>query len=163
MAATPVVVFDTNVLIPLILPASRSTRLFSRLEAAGWRVALSPQILAEVADKLRTREPLRRWLKGSDQEIEEFLAQLPTTVRLIPGNETAAGAVPADPKDDMIIAAAVESGASYIVSEDHHLRDLKEYQGIKILGLDEFTAELERLGVAKDEPAPGGRPAGSPT
>lgn len=40
-----VVVFDTSVLIPLIIPASRSTRLFSRLERAGWQVAVSPQIL----------------------------------------------------------------------------------------------------------------------
>ena len=55
--------------------------------------------------------------------------------------------MPADPKDDMIIAAAVESGASYIVSEDHHLRDLKQHQGITILGTDEFKAELDRLGI----------------
>jgi predicted nucleic acid-binding protein len=47
----------------------------------------------------------------------------------------------------MIIAAAVESGASYIVSEDHHLRDQKQYQGITILGIDEFKAELDRLGI----------------
>jgi hypothetical protein len=30
-----VVVFDSNALIPLILPASLSARLFSRLNAAG--------------------------------------------------------------------------------------------------------------------------------
>ena len=110
-------------------------------------MALSPQILAEVRDKMLNREPLRRWLKSSDEEIQEFLAALPAMARMIPGNEKADGAVPADPKDDMIIAAAVESGASYIVSEDHHLRDLKQYQGITILGIDEFKAELDRLGI----------------
>jgi putative PIN family toxin of toxin-antitoxin system len=141
------VVFDTNVLIPLIIPASRSSHLLSRLVAAGWSLALSPQILAEVRDKMLNREPLRRWLKSSDEEIQEFLAALPAMARMIPGNEKADGAVPADPKDDMIIAAAVESGASYIVSEDHHLRDLKQYQGITILGIDEFKAELDRLGI----------------
>jgi predicted nucleic acid-binding protein len=60
--------------------------------------------------------------------------------------------VKADPKDDKIIAAAVESGASYIVSQDHHLRDLREYHGIKILSLEDFEVELNRLGVP---PAPG--------
>ena len=54
-----VVVFDTNTLIPLILPASLSTRLFSRLNRAGWVIAASPHILLEVADKLRTKESLR--------------------------------------------------------------------------------------------------------
>jgi putative PIN family toxin of toxin-antitoxin system len=143
-----VIVFDTNVLITLSIGASRATRLFSRLRAAGHRVAASPQILDEVGEKMRTRAALRRWLRQTDEEIERFLQGLPKLMDVSAGLETAAGAVPADPDDDMVIAAAVESGASYIVSEDHHLRDLKDYLGIKILSIDEFKAELDRLGVA---------------
>jgi putative PIN family toxin of toxin-antitoxin system len=111
-------------------------------------VAVSPQILAEVGDKMRTRPSLRKWLRLTDEEIEGFLQSLPKLTEVTAGLETAAGAVPTDPKDDMIIAAAIESGANYIVLEDHHLRDLKEYQGIDILGIDDFKAELDRLGVA---------------
>ena len=48
-----IVVFDSNVLIPLILTASRSTRLFYRLDAAGWELAATPQLLAEVEEKLQ--------------------------------------------------------------------------------------------------------------
>jgi len=73
-----IVVFDSNVLIPMILQAIRSTRLFSRLRAGGHEVALSPQILDEVADKLRNRQRLRHWLGLSDDEIETFLQLLPT-------------------------------------------------------------------------------------
>jgi len=47
----------------------------------------------------------------------------------------------------MIIAAALESKAEYIVSEDKHLLDLKEYQGIKIKNRVDFAAELDRLEV----------------
>jgi predicted nucleic acid-binding protein len=47
----------------------------------------------------------------------------------------------------MIIAAALESQASYIVSEDKHLLDLKSYHGIKILNRHDFSLELDRLGV----------------
>ena len=36
---------------------------------------------------------------------------------MVPGIRQAHGAVKADPKDDIIIAAALESKASYIVSE----------------------------------------------
>jgi len=64
-----IVVFDSNVLIPMMLSASLSTRLFYRLDAAGWEVAATPQLLAEVADKLRTRESLRKWLDASDADI----------------------------------------------------------------------------------------------
>ena len=68
-------------------------------------------------------------------------------VSLVPGIRQAHGAVKADPKDDMIIAAALESKAEYIVSEDKHLLDLKKYRGIKIMNREQFAAELDRLGV----------------
>jgi putative PIN family toxin of toxin-antitoxin system len=143
-----VVVFDSNVLITLSIAASRAAHVFARLRAGGHRVAVSPQILAEVGEKMRTKPSLRKWLRLTDEEIEGFLQSLPTLMDITAGLEMAAGAVPADPEDDMIIAAAIESGATYIVSEDHDLRDLKEYQGIKVLGIDDFKAELDRLGVA---------------
>ena len=148
MPENNVVVFDTNVLIPLVLTASRSTRLLSRLRAAGWHVAVSPQILAEVREKMLTKEPLRQWLELSAAEISAFLNRdLPGKTRAVPGIRQAHGAVKADPKDDKIIAAALESNASYLVSEDRHLLDLKEHEGIQIMTREQFAVELDRLGV----------------
>ncbi|MEX0802241.1 MAG: PIN domain-containing protein, partial [Candidatus Binatia bacterium] len=72
---------------------------------------------------------------------------LPALVRLYPGTVTAAGAVPADPDDDIIVAAAVESQAKYIVTEDQHLLRLGNYAGIKILSRDDVRDELDRLRV----------------
>jgi putative PIN family toxin of toxin-antitoxin system len=144
----PSVVFDTSVLIPLILPASRSTRLFLRLEAAGWQVVVSPQILKETREKLKTKRSVRQWLQLSDADIDQFLdVVLPGKTRAVPGVRQAHGAVPADPKDDKIIAAALESKANYVVSEDNHLLDLKSYQGIAILNRNAFEQELNQLGV----------------
>ena len=57
----PTVVFDTSVLIPLILKASHSTRLFLRLRGAGWHVAVSPQIMAEAREKMETKRSVREW------------------------------------------------------------------------------------------------------
>lgn len=145
----PVVVFDTNVLIPLLLPASHSTRLLDRMERAGWGVALTPQILAEVADRLRHKSAPRRWLQLSDDDINQFVAQdLPAKTLAIPGRRRAHGAVPADPQDDKIIAAALEAKAIYVVTEDKHLLDLESYEGIRIINRLEFDAELDRFGLA---------------
>jgi predicted nucleic acid-binding protein len=66
---------------------------------------------------------------------------------LYPGVETAAGAVPQDPDDDVVVAAAVESQAKYIISEDRHLLDLANYAQIKILSRDALRDELDRLGI----------------
>ena len=105
-------------------------------------------MLAEVEDKLRTKKNLRSWLKATDNGIDEFVnVRLGNIVTMKPGHRQAHGAVPIDPKDDMIIAAALESKAAYIVSEDKHLLDLKEYQGMKIMNRQQFEQELDRLGV----------------
>ena len=148
MPQSRVVVFDTNVLIPHILPASLSTRLFDRLEAAGWEVAASPQILDETRDKLLHSQSLRKWLKLSDEDIDEFvLVDLPAKVTPILGYQETAGAVLADPDDDIIVAAAVEADSGYIVTEDNHLLTLGQYQGIQIMNRQQFSDELDRLGV----------------
>jgi putative PIN family toxin of toxin-antitoxin system len=143
-----VIVWDSSVIIPLILPQSKSSALYSRLDHAGWIIAATPAILQEVREKLETKPSLRRWLGLTDADIAEFVDNvLPALVRLYPGVVTAAGAVLADSDDDMVVAAALESQAGYIVSEDHHLLNLGHYGGIKILSRDAFRVELDRLGV----------------
>ena len=143
-----IVVFDSDVLIPMILEASRSARLFARLRAADHAIAVSPLILDEVREKMLTKPRLRDWLNLPDEKITAFLDDLATICLVVPGRISAVGAVPADPKDDKIVAAAIESDADYIVSEDRHLRELKVYQGIPIMSRDEFASELKRLGVS---------------
>ncbi len=112
MPEQPVVVFDTNVIIPLILEASHSTRLFLRLTKAEWRIAASPQLLAETRAKMKTKRSVRQWLKMSEEQIDIFLdVTLPGITVEVLGVRQAHGAVPADPKDDMVIAAALEAKA----------------------------------------------------
>jgi hypothetical protein len=60
---------------------------------------------------------------------------------------TVPGAIPDDPKDDKIIAAALEAAADYIVSEDKHLLNRGRYGTIHILNRAQFAAELDRIGV----------------
>lgn len=48
-----------------------------------------------------------------------------------------------DPKDDPVLACALKVEADYIVSKDDHLKDLKEYRGIKIVSSQEFLELLK--------------------
>jgi putative PIN family toxin of toxin-antitoxin system len=141
------VVFDANVLIPLMLDVSRSTRLFFRLKADGHSIVASPAILEEVASKLRTKQSLRKWLDASDEQVGRFLLELPTLLRMVPGIVTIGGAVPGDPDDDAIISAAIESGSEYIVTEDKHLLVLGSWHRIEIMNREQFDRELDRLGI----------------
>jgi uncharacterized protein len=49
-----------------------------------------------------------------------------------------------DPSDDRILECALEGDAEYIVSGDHHLLELGQYQGIQIISPREFLAVLGR-------------------
>ncbi len=111
---------------------------------ARHRVVATPQIIEEVRDQMTTKESLRTWLGVSDDDIDRFLDDLQVLCDIMPGNVKADGAVPADPKDDIIIAAALEAQASHIISEDKHLLNLGEYQGIIIMNRAGFAAELSR-------------------
>lgn len=146
-----IVVFDTDVLIPMILPSSRSARLFTRLRAGGHKVAISPQILEEVAEKLLTDDEVRAWLELPERDLRAFIEDLPTLCVLTRGTVTVHGVVKRDPDDDKILAAAKESGSTYIISEDRHLRRLYAWEGIKIMNRDAFRKELDRLGVPEVE------------
>ena len=48
-----------------------------------------------------------------------------------------------DPDDDMILDCAVEAGADYIISGDHHLLELGEFKEIKIVTSARFEEILK--------------------
>ncbi|MBM4289792.1 MAG: putative toxin-antitoxin system toxin component, PIN family [Deltaproteobacteria bacterium] len=50
-----------------------------------------------------------------------------------------------DDPDNRILVCAVEGQADFIISGDHHLTDLKNYQGIKILAPSIFLALIAKL------------------
>jgi len=73
----------------------------------------------------------------------EGLAKTLQVAVLTPG-ELAVEAVADDPADDLVLACAVEGTADFIISGDHHLPDLENYQGIKIVNPPRFLDLLER-------------------
>ncbi len=53
--------------------------------------------------------------------------------------------VVADPSDNKILECAITSDSDYIVSGDHHLLDLEEYAGTKIITPNEFIRLFSSL------------------
>lgn len=46
---------------------------------------------------------------------------------------TVVSAVPADPDDDAVLAAAIDGGVRYLVTGDHQLLELGTYRGVDIV------------------------------
>ncbi len=50
-----------------------------------------------------------------------------------------------DTADNQVLATALDGQANYIVSGDHHLLNLREFRGIKILKPIEFLSVLDKI------------------
>lgn len=138
-----VAVLDTNVLVSaLCLPGSLPAELLRRWLARQFVLLLSETILAELQDVLARPKIVRRFGITAGQ-AQAFVQLLRDLAILTPG-ELTVQAVLADPKDDHVVACALEGEAGFIVSGDRHLRELKAYGGIHILSPAQFLALIQQ-------------------
>jgi len=77
----------------------------------------------------------------SEQDVTIFLNTLGNAVRMVQA-KSRFKAVNEDPDDDIIVRAAYDAKADYVVSGDKHLFALKEFEGIRILTVDEMPNVL---------------------
>ncbi len=136
-------VFDANVLASAFIrpqgPSGRILREF--VEKRAFELVLSTPILAELK-RVLFYPRLRKELVGTDEEIEVRVAAIGVLADLADG-EIDIKAVKDDPDDDKYLAAALLGRAGYVVSGDHHLLDLGEYQGVRIVKPRQFLEGLQ--------------------
>lgn len=77
----------------------------------------------------------------SDEERDVILAALLAQAEVTPGQLTLPG-VTRDPKDDAVVACAVEESADLIVSGDQDLLALGQYEGIQVVTPAQFAEIL---------------------
>lgn len=138
MLADLAIVLDTNVWIRGIffrrgIPAA----ILQAWRDQRFDIVATPDTLTELEHKLHG--------KASQFGVEpglagEWLAYVKTFARVVTPTADASG-VRRDPDDDKFLTAALSGRASYIVSGDHDLQVLGEYQSVKVLSPREF-AEL---------------------
>ena len=137
------VVIDTNVIVSGIISRKGApAEILNAWRERHFLLLISPAIVAEVRSVLgyaRIREKYRL----SDQEIDQMISLLEHDALLVPGTADVAGSLPADPQDEMFLACAVDGLADVIVSGDHHLLDLGEYQDIPIIKAGRFLEQLK--------------------
>jgi putative PIN family toxin of toxin-antitoxin system len=105
----------------------------------------SPMLLEELADVLSRPSATKR-LAIMGKAVREVLADYLAAVELIEPAEVPR-VVPADADDDHVIAAAVVSGASLIVSGDADLLSMGRHQRIDILSAAMAIETLKATGA----------------
>ena len=129
-------VLDTNIYIAAFgYPKGVTAALWIAATQGRFLLLASPEIIHEMARVLRADF---NWEEPRVQKAVRVVAQIAEIV--VP--RTPLQAVSADPDDDRILECAVEGKADLIVSNDHHLLDLKVYEGIAIVAGQDFRRTL---------------------
>ena len=102
------------------------------------QVVSSPQMLAEFVEVM-SRE---KFAEVGRSRLASFLSILVRRTTIVSVKHTRR-VIAQDPEDDIVLSTALKGNASYIVSGDEHLLDLKIFKGVKIVTVDEM---LETLG-----------------
>ncbi len=134
-------VLDTNTLVSAIINTKGSVaqEIYQNFIAQQFSLIISPEILEEV-EEVSNRERVIKRHKRSKEELEAIISELASLSYLVPG--TSKIEVVRDPDDNKIVSAAVEGQATYIVTRDEDLLDLKVYQEIKIISPEAFMGML---------------------
>lgn len=131
------VVVDTNVLISGTFWTGDSFRILKLVDEDKLQLVLSPEIIEEYLKVMNYDEILEKTTEETRHAAELAVRKIVLQALLIqPANHFEA--VKADPKDDKFIDAALEAKAEYIITQDRHLLDIKEFKNIRIITPKEF-------------------------
>ncbi len=142
------VVLDANIFVSAVLkPHSDLAKIFELVKEGKIRIILSNGILSEIRAVLLYPKIKQRH-RRSPKEIEEFL-QKTIPVSIVAPEKMKVRTIEDDPADTKYLAAAVEAKADFIISGDRHLKDLKMFEGIRILDPSAFLRFVEKVSGEK--------------
>ena len=108
-------------------------------------LSLSPEIITETKTVLLEREHIRRRYPYTDEDVIEFCQSLSESFPLVTDLPQVT-VVMRDPKDDMVIATALQAHVSYIVTRDDDLLSLSSYEGMTMITPESFMGLLRERG-----------------
>ena len=142
----PRVVPDTNVLVSAtIIPHGAPALILAAATDARIVLIVSDPLLTEYLDVIQRPRILQKY-RHLTERLEKILELLrKDSIRVV--GEPQSSFIAEDPKDDFLIASALEGKAAYIISGDEHLLALREYRGIKILTPRDFVVNVLRESI----------------
>ena len=120
-------VIDTNVFVSALISTRSIPALLLDEAEKNYTLFISKEILGEVEDVIS-----RKKFGFSTQKISSAMEAILSFSEII-NPDIKVDVIKSDPDDNKILECAIACKASYIVSGDSHLLDLREYGSIKII------------------------------
>lgn len=137
------VVIDTNVLVSSVISKKGAPAFLIQAWSEGlFNLVISEAIITEI-ERVLSEHSLKQVFNISNDQITRLVELLRRNSILVPGSAAVAGAVPADPTDEMFIAAALDGNADVIVSDDKDLLEIESFQGVAILTPRQFLDRIQ--------------------
>jgi len=122
---------DTNILISSTFWKGDSLRIMDLVENGEIELFLSEEIIEEFKEVLDYEE-IKDKIRDKNLEMKRTAEEVIALSNIvIPRRKI--DVVKNDSDDNKIIECAVEGKVDYVVTNDFHLLDLKEFEGIKII------------------------------
>lgn len=131
------IVLDTNVWLSAIFWDGEASKILDKAEKKDIQIIISEDILSEIIKVLNRESKFQKYILNLRLNIEDLLRTILSISTLIE-TKTKLDIIKADPKDNIILEAALEGKVEYIVSYDNHLLNMIEFRNIKIISPGEF-------------------------
>lgn len=136
------IVLDTNIFVSAVLKSqSNPGHILDLIREKKFTLALSPDIILEIVTvlyypKLKKIHGLTpKGIKSYSEGLKSIAEIVVPTKRL--------DVIEDDPSDNIYLECAIESGADFIVSGDHHLTDLETYKDVQIINPATFLKIIQ--------------------
>ena len=131
------IVLDTNVWLSGVFWDGEASKILEKAEKKGIDIIISEDILSEIIKVLNRESKFQKYISNLKLSIEDLLRTI-LSISILIETKTKLNIIKADPKDNIILEAAVEGKGEYIISYDNHLLNMIEFRGIKIISPKEF-------------------------
>ena len=135
------IVLDTNCLIPVLIPGSYGYDIWQAFRQCRYTLCVSTEILFEYEEILMRMT--------GDREFTSLVIKAITNASNVEHvNPTYRfNLITSDPDDNKFVDCAIIAGATYIVSNDRHFRELERYDfpKVNVCKLSEFLEMIKTL------------------
>ncbi len=131
------VVLDTNVWLSALFWNGEARKIIFLAENKKVKIIVSQEIMEEIVNVLNREAKFQRFLKEKDENIEDLIRTILHISELV-STKTKLRIVKEDPSDNMILEAALDGKADYVLTYDNHLLKLEEFGKVKILSPKDF-------------------------
>ena len=133
------IVLDTNCLVNIIMPGSFNNDVWQAFRAGKYVLCVTNDILFEYHEILA-----KLYNELIANTILKELVETPNVERVSP--DFRFNLIKADPDDNKFVDCAITAGATYIVSNDRHFKELEHYDFPKV----DVRTLAEFLGIVRE-------------